>query len=140
MLERLRRKTELAEIETVMGFCDGPEDRDHFDAGRFDVVVSRQLTNGLFDPLTAFANWHHWLAPDGAVVVMDGLYDRGSWQGDWAREVDVLPLSACQSMAMVPYLLERSGFGVETVSRMAAVDALPTARTPRYVVVARKAA
>jgi hypothetical protein len=43
-------------------------------------------------------------------------------------------------MATIPYLLEACGFHVEAVERLAAVNALPTTRTPRYVVVARKPA
>jgi hypothetical protein len=102
--------------------------------------VSRQLVNGLFDPLTAFRNWHHWLSPDGAVVVIDGVYGRSSWTGIWEEDVDVLPLSACQSTALAPYLLEIAGFRIEAVRWMEAVNKLPSTRTNRYVVVARKRA
>jgi hypothetical protein len=102
--------------------------------------VSRQLVNGSFDPLTAFRNWHDWLSPDGAVVVIDGVYDRSSWTGIWEEDVDVLPLSACQSTALAPYLLEIAGFRIEAVRWMEAVNKLPSTRTNRYVVVARKRA
>jgi len=140
MLSRLRAKPELAHIEIVQGFCDAPDDRAHFSAARFDVIISRQLCNGLFDPLAAFENWHHWLVPGGATVVVDGLYDRSAWRGRWAPEVDALPLAATQSMASVPYLLERAGFEIESVEEMMEVNALPTTRTPRYLSVARKPA
>lgn len=140
MLERLRGKPGLERVHAVEGFCDGPEDRAHFEAERFDVIVSRQLSNGLFDPLTAFSNWHHWLAPGGAVVLLDGFYGRDSWNGASAKEVDVLPLSSNQSLALVPYLLERSGFDIERVRPLEATNALPSTRTPRYGVVARKTA
>jgi hypothetical protein len=102
--------------------------------------VSRQLVNGRFDPLTAFGNWHHWLSPGGVVVVIEGLYGRSAWTGIWQEEVDVLPLSACQGTATVPYLLEVAGFRVEAVQLMDAVNRRPCTRTPRYVVVARKQA
>jgi SAM-dependent methyltransferase len=138
MLARLRGNAELQEVTTVEGFCDSSEDRALFPAGRFDAIVSRQLVNGLFDPLAAFGNWHHWLAPRGSIVVIDGLYDRSAWQGGWEEEVDVLPLSTCQSTAVVPYLLEAAGFRIDAVQRMESVNALPTTRTSRYVVVARK--
>ncbi len=138
MLARLTNKSRLSGIETVEGFCDAIDDRRHFNQARFDVIVSRQLANGLFDPLTAFRNWHDWLSPDGAVVVIDGLYARAAWTGIWQEEVDVLPLSACQSTALVPYLLEAAGFRVEAVQCMEAVNELPSTKTKRYVVVARK--
>lgn len=138
MLAKLTSKPELRGVVTVQGFCDHIDDRRHFHAGQFDSIVSRQLVNGLFDPLAAFQNWRHWLAPDGAVVVIDGLYGRSSWTGIWEEEVDVLPLSACQSTALVPYLLETAGFRIEAVRWMEAVNALPSTRTKRYAVVARK--
>ena len=109
-----------------------------FPESRFDVVASRQVVNGLFDPLAAFRHWHRWLRAGGQVVVIDGLYGREGWRGAWAEEVDVLPLAACQGMATVPYLLEQAGFEVIAVELMTAVNTLPTTRTPRYVVVARR--
>jgi SAM-dependent methyltransferase len=138
MLAILQAKPELANVRTINGFCDEPQDHDRFGAAQFDAIVSRQVLNGLFDPLLAFRHWHHWLKPAGAVVVIDGLYGRDAWAGRWEEEVDVLPLAASQSMASTPYLLEACGFHIEAVQRMTAVNALPTTRTPRYVVVARK--
>lgn len=137
MLAKLRSKPNLQGV-TVEGFCDNIGDRHHFNAEQFGAIVSRQLVNGLFDPLTAFRNWHYWLSPDGAVVVVDGVYGRSSWTGIWEEDVDVLPLSSCQSIALVPYLLEIAGFRIETVRWMEAVNKLPSTRTQRYVVVARK--
>lgn len=138
MLDILRGRPELTDVVTVRGSCDGAGDEALFAAGRFDAIVSRQVANGLFDPLTAFRHWHRWLRPGGVVVVIDGLYGREGWRGAWEEEVDVLPLSACQTMATVPYLLEAVGFRIRAVQRMAAVNALPTTRTPRYVVVAER--
>ncbi len=138
MLEILRRRPELAGVATVLGSCDLEDDAALFEPGRFDAIVSRQVTNGLFDPLRAFRHWHRWLKPGGVVVAIDGLYGREAWRGAWEDEIDVLPLSACQTMATVPYLLEAVGFRVRAVQRMSAVNALPTTRTPRYVVVAER--
>lgn len=140
MLDVLRAKPELAHVNAVTGYCDEPGDADRFAPGQFDAIVSRQVANGLFDPLQAFRHWRHWLQPQGVAVVIDGLYGRDGWTGGWEDEIDVLPLAATQSMATIPYLLEACGFRVETVERMAAVNALPVTRTPRYVVVARKVA
>jgi SAM-dependent methyltransferase len=138
MLARLTSKAELRGVIAVEGFCDAIEDRRHFEVARFDAIVSRQLVNGLFDPLAAFSNWHHWLSPRGVVVVIDGLYGRSAWTGIWQEEVDVLPLAACQSTALTPYLLEVAGFRIESVGLMEAVNRMPSTRTPRYVVVARQ--
>jgi SAM-dependent methyltransferase len=138
MLAKLRSVPELQGVVTVEGFCDNIGDRHHFNAAQFDTIVSRQLVNGLFDPLTAFRNWHYWLSLDGVVVVIDGVYGRSSWTGIWEEEVDDLPLSACQCTAAVPYLLEIAGFRIEAVRWMKGVNKLPSTRTKRYVVVARK--
>ena len=138
MLEKLRSKPDLHDVATVEGFCDGLGDRHYFKEAQFNVIASRQLVNGLFDPLAAFRNWHHWLSPDGAVVVIDGLYGRAAWTGIWEEDVDILPLSACQSTALAPYLLENAGFRVEAVQSMDAVNGLPSTKTKRYAVIARK--
>lgn len=138
MLDLLRSDHRLRHVATVQGFCDSEDDRRLFDAHCFDAIVSRQLVNGLFDPLAAFANWHHWLKPGGAVVAIDGIYGRDAWTGAWREDVDVLPLSSSQGLAALPYLLEVAGFRVEVVRWMDAVNRRPNTRTPRYVVVARK--
>jgi len=138
MLDRLKSQPELRDVAAVEGFCDHLDDRRHFRDGQFDVIASRQLANGLFDPLAAFRNWHHWLKPGGSVVLIDGLYPRTAWTGKWEDEIDVLPFSACQSTATVPYLLEQAGFQIDAVDRMDAVNILPSTRTPRYIVVATK--
>jgi SAM-dependent methyltransferase len=138
MSAQLTARPELANVNVINGFCDEPESRDQLPQAYFDALVARQVVNTLFDPLQAFRHWLHWLKPGGAAVVIDGLYGRDGWPSLWEEEVDVLPLSALQSLATVPYLLEASGFRVEHVQRMAAVNALPSTRTPRYVVLARR--
>ena len=138
MLDLLRRNPRLRSVATVEGFCDSEDDRPLFGADQFDGIVSRQLANGLFDPLAAFANWRHWLKRDGAVVVIDGIYGRDAYTGNAREDVDLFPLSSTQSLATVPYLLETAGFRVEAVGWMEAVNRRPKTRTPRYVVVARK--
>ena len=102
----------------------------------FDVIVSRQLCNGLYDPLTAFKNWLHWLTPGGTLLIIDGIYDRDAWDGE--MKVDTLPLAACRTIATVPYLLDVSGFDVVTTKWMTKTNERPLARTPRYAVIAKK--
>jgi SAM-dependent methyltransferase len=138
MLAILRGHPRLRGVKTVEGFCDAAEDRSLFPQARFDAIVSRQLVNGLYDPLGAFANWSHWLRPGGAVLVIEGIYGRDAWIGAWSEEVDVLPLSATQSRATVPYLLEVAGFRVEAVRWLDTVNRRPATRTPRYAVLARR--
>ncbi len=140
MLDLLRSKPALRDVTCIQGFCDADRDRGHFASAQFDVVASRQLVNGLFDPLAAFTNWHHWLKPGGAVIAIDGTYGRNAWTGAFEEEVDLLPLSACQSLATLPYMLEKCGFEIEAVMLMAATNSMPTTRTQRYVVIARKSA
>jgi SAM-dependent methyltransferase len=134
----LHSKAELKGVSSVRGFCDHSDDRSHFAAGTFDLIVSRLLVNCLYDPLAAFRNWRFWLREGGTVVVMDGLFDRDAWTGKWDGMVDTLPLSACRTTATVPYLLEQSGFRIDHVGMMEHTNALPSTRTPRYLVVATK--
>lgn len=138
MLDLLRAKAELSEVHCVEGFCDAEIDRGFFSAAQFDVIASRQLVNGLHDPLMAFRNWFYWLKPGGAVLAIDGFYGRAAWTGMFEEEVDLLPLSACQSMATLPYLLEQVGFQIEAVELMSATNQMPATRTTRYVVVAKR--
>ncbi len=138
MIDLLESKPELQSVSTVPGFCDHIDDQSHFDTESFDLIVSRQLANCLFDPLAAFQNWHTWLRAKGVVVVMDGLFDRSAWSGKWDGIVDTLPLSACQTTATVPYLLEHAGFQIDFVGLMHHTNALPSTRTQRYMVVASK--
>jgi SAM-dependent methyltransferase len=138
MSELLELKPELQSVSIVRGFCDHADDESHFDAESFDLIASRQLANCLFDPLAAFRNWHFWLRPGGTVVVMDGLFDRRDWSGKWDGVVDTLPLSACQTTATVPYLLEQIGFRIDFVGLMDYTNALPSTRTQRFMVAATK--
>ena len=138
MSDLLKSKSELEGVSVIDGFCDHLDDRSHFDAEEFDVIVSRQLANCLYDPCTAFRNWRYWLRDGGTVVVMEGLFDRNAWIGNWDGFVDTLPLSACQTTATVPYLLEQSGFCIQHAGFMVHTNALASTRTKRYMVVAVK--
>lgn len=138
MIAKLRAKAELRNVRVVNGFSDSKADLPLFEASSFHAIVSRQLLNGLFDPLTAFRNWHQWLKPNGTLIVIDGLYNRQDWTGTLECELDELPFSACRTVAMAPYLLEAVGFDVSTVKWMEATNTMPSTRTQRYVVIARK--
>ncbi len=140
MMALLRQDHELEEVFTVQGFCDSSADEQLFAAADFDVVASRMVINTLYDPLAAFRNWFQWLVPGGAVVLMDGLFSPDAWTRDWRQDVDVLPVSACQSTATVPYLLESAGFHIESVKPMSRTNSRPSTRTPRFLVIARKPA
>lgn len=145
MLARLRAK--LPNVTAKEGFTDDPEDASHFAVGVFDVVISRQVVCGLFDPIQAFENWWAWLRPGGEVVVIDGLWPREAWSGKWNAVADELPLSSVQTLALTPYLLERAGFRVKHVGWLMRANhclleqsrVTPPARiSMRYAVVAEK--
>lgn len=138
MLARIEGDLETSEVRAINGFCDSADDRAHFEQGEFDVIVSRQLANCFYDPLAAFSNWFHWLKPGGTVLLIDGLYPRAAWTGIWEEEIDALPLSACQTMATIPYLLEAAGFEVHGASLMARANERPSTMTTRYLTLATK--
>jgi SAM-dependent methyltransferase len=138
MIDLLSAKPELSGVTIVKGFCDHAEDALLFGVETFDLIASRLLVNNLFDPLAAFSNWKSWLRPGGSIVVMDGLFDRNGWSGEWGKLVDTLPLSVCQTTATVPYLLEQIGMNVEFVGMMEHTNSMPSTRTKRYMVVATK--
>jgi SAM-dependent methyltransferase len=136
MLAALQAQSALAGVEARLGWCDAPEDREAFPAEHFDLIASRQLTNGLHDPLLAFAHWRHWLRPGGWLLIVEGLFGREAWSGPWAQEVDAYPLAANASLALLPYLLERSGFRIHHVGLMARAKALSP--HPRQLVLAQR--
>lgn len=138
MSDLLESKPELSCVSTVRGFCDHADDQSYFAAQSFDLIASRQLVNGLYDPMAAFRNWHTWLRSGGSVVVIDGLFDRSGWSGRWGSFVDKLPLAACRTTATVPYLLEQTGFRIDHVGMMDRTNAMASTRTPKYMVVATK--
>lgn len=138
MLAVLQSKPELSAVRTVQGFCDAADDMGLFVPEQFDIIISRQVINGLYDPLTAFRNWYEWLDADGVVLILDGLYGRGAWTGVWEEDVDVLPVSACQNMALIPYLLELAGFEIRDVRLMNHVNNHVRTRTQRFLTVAGK--
>jgi SAM-dependent methyltransferase len=127
--------------------------------GAFDLVVSRQVICHFGDPIGAFRNWYVLLKPGGAVVAIDGLWSRESWEvpldaSDPLPAVDVLPLSALGSRGTVAYLLKHVGFDVERIAWLGRQNrelkkqnrerAQQSGQTeaefvaPRYVIVARK--
>ena len=131
-------KPGLSDIPIVNEFCDHPNDRAVFPPGTFDLITSRLLVNCLYDPIVAFQNWNAWLRPGGSVVVIDGFFGRNAWTGPWATAIDSLPLSACQSMACIPYLLELAGFRCSSACLMESSNQRPSTRTQRFLVVAHK--
>ncbi|MEZ6082355.1 MAG: methyltransferase domain-containing protein, partial [Pirellulaceae bacterium] len=137
MMQKFVSKPELSSVRICKGFCDSPDDMSLFPPDYFDVIISRQLANGLYDPLAAMANWRHWLKPLGTVLIIDGFYSRSAWASLDTDFADCLPLAANQSLVTVPYLLEIAGFTVTHAGMMQATNALLSTRTAKYLVVAK---
>ncbi|MCU0718177.1 MAG: class I SAM-dependent methyltransferase [Pirellula sp.] len=138
MINVFRKKPELSQIRVFQGYCDHPKDQSLFGAESFDAIVAKQLVNGLYDPVAAFRNWRHWLRKDGVVVILDGMFDRNSWSGNWSSWVDQLPMSCNRSLATIPYLLELAGFQILHTGYMEHTNKRPSTRTQRMMVIARR--
>ena len=54
---------------------------------QFDVIVSRQLGNGLFDPLTPFKNWRYWLTQ--CIENVDQILGVSAWAVEAAVRLNV---------------------------------------------------
>jgi SAM-dependent methyltransferase len=146
MLARL--ETKFPNIVAKEGFTDSSDDAGHFCGESFDVIISRQVVCGLYDPIQAFENWGLWLKPGGEVFVIDGLFSREG-SGKWDVIADQLPLSCVQTLTLTPYLLERSGFKIRRVDWLRRTnhcileqsrEDMPSKISMRYVVVAEKTA
>jgi SAM-dependent methyltransferase len=138
MLDRLRAKIGLEGVRSQLGTVDAAEDVHRLPAAHFDLITLRQVANTLPDPLQAFANLLHWMAPGGRLILMDGMFERESYRGENVRLLDQIPLSTQRNLALVPYLLEKSGFCIDRVTLLEATNRLPHVRTPRYGVLAHK--
>lgn len=136
MLAALMGRQDLPPLRGVVGFGEVEGEASLFPEASFDLVAGRQVANGLHDPLGAFRLWRRWLRPGGTLVLVEGLFGREAWAGDFAAQVDHLPLAASQSLATLPYFLEAAGFCVAHAARMATLNALPSSRFERFLVVA----
>ncbi len=104
-----------------------------------DIIAARQSVVLFRDPVAVFELWSRLLKPGGRVVILDALWSRASWTGQWGSLVDALPLSCIQTLGTIPYLLTRVGLEVretrflDTVNRLLGDEG---SKCPRFVVVA----
>ncbi|HTE84430.1 MAG TPA: methyltransferase domain-containing protein [Dehalococcoidia bacterium] len=74
MVERARRK---AKRGLEVRFEEGDAEELPFDAGSFDLVVSRHLLWTLPHPEEAIDEWIRVLRPDGRLMIVDGQFNKG---------------------------------------------------------------
>lgn len=75
MLAKAREKTSKKMYDIT--FKKGDAEDPPFEAGTFDVVVTRHLLWTLPYPDTAVKNWKKVLKKEGVLIVIDGLYNGG---------------------------------------------------------------
>ncbi len=75
MLAKAREKTSRKMYDIT--FKKGDAEDPPFEAGTFDVVVTRHLLWTLPHPDTAVKNWKKVLKKGGVLIVIDGLYNGG---------------------------------------------------------------
>ncbi|WP_440945762.1 class I SAM-dependent methyltransferase [Methanosarcina sp. T3] len=73
--EKTREKTSGKQYDIT--FRAGDAENPPFEAGIFDVVVTRHLLWTLPHPETAVRNWKKVLRKGGVIIVIDGLYNGG---------------------------------------------------------------
>ncbi|MBA3417080.1 MAG: methyltransferase domain-containing protein [Chloroflexia bacterium] len=109
--------------------------------GYFDAIVSKQAACHIYDPIATFKLWASWLRRGGALIVVDGLWQRSGWTD--RRIVDELPLATVGGLGTISYLVEQGGFRVQHRRLLARVNRDPATRGgsgPIYVLVATKRA
>jgi len=125
---------------------DIEKDDQAYKNGSFDLIITRQVVGHFVDPIAAFCRWHRWLASGGQVAVIDALWSREDWEGDWKKFVDYLPLACTQTWATVSYLLRQAQFAIKAerfldqVNEDEAQRLVSAVKKPsvRYIVVAQK--
>lgn len=107
-----------------------------------DFITARQSVVLFRDPVRVFKLWRRLLKPCGKVVILDALWTRASWSGDWEVLVDALPLSCIQTLGTIPYLLKQAGLSVIENRYLARVNQVlgdEGISCPRFIVVAERA-
>lgn len=85
MMEQGRRKA--SERGLTMEFLSGDAENPPFPEDHFDVVVNRHLLWTLPHPKEALSAWKRVIKPGGQVLVIDGVWDDGTWITGFRRIV-----------------------------------------------------
>ncbi|AAM05550.1 TPA: class I SAM-dependent methyltransferase [Methanosarcina acetivorans] len=68
-------------------FRRGDAENPPFDEGKFDAVVTRHVLWTLPNPEKALKSWRNVLKSGGRVVVLDGIWDNGSFETRMRRKI-----------------------------------------------------
>ncbi|WP_440946143.1 class I SAM-dependent methyltransferase [Methanosarcina sp. T3] len=128
MLKTAESKAEACGAEIT--FREGDAENPPFMTPSFDIVFSRHLLWTLPDPKKAVENWNRVLRKNGKVVIIDGVWDRGTL-GDRARR---------NIGAFLTLLLERKdprkghpGYSEELKSRLPHAGGAPLEKVKEYL-------
>jgi SAM-dependent methyltransferase len=76
MLEQAQRNAEDAGLDGSIVFHQGDVSRTCFADNSFDLIVLRNVTWLMQDPVAAYREWHRILAPGGRLLVFDANWYR----------------------------------------------------------------
>lgn len=141
----LNRESLTGRTEASLKYLEG----DAHDRGVFsiikdhslDLIVARQSVVFFEDPIQVFKLWTDLLKAGGRAVILDALWDRFIWTGEWASLVESLPLSCPGSIRSITYLMEKAGFSIEKSYFLDEVNEClgeSGTRYPRFAVIARQ--
>lgn len=88
MLKTAKSKAETCEADITFG--EGDAENPPYDPSSFDIVFSRHLLWTLPNPKTAVENWNRVLRKNGKVVIIDGVWDRGTLESRVRRSAGAL--------------------------------------------------
>lgn len=119
-------------------------DDNYFAPESFELVIGRQATSLLGDPVNTFRKWRQWLVKGGRVALIDALWSRSDWTGEWQAMSDKSPLACTQTWTTLCYLLEQADFKINRrewlhrINGFEAVRAFSEDKKPllRFIVVA----
>lgn len=78
MLAKARAKTAQKGFDAI--FRKGDAEKPPYESGAFDIVVNRHLLWTLPHPETAIKNWKKVLKKGGTLMVIDGVWNDGSFE------------------------------------------------------------
>jgi len=128
MLKTAESKAEACRADIT--FREGDAENPPFETSSFDIVFSRHLLWTLPDPKKAVENWGRVLRKNGKVVIIDGVWDRGTL-GDRTRK---------NVGALLTLLLERkdprkghAGYPEELKARLPHAGGAPLEKVKEYL-------
>lgn len=153
MMEKAMERAKAKNLD--INFQFGDAENPPFDQGSFDLIIERHLLWTLPHPDHALSQWYSLLAPQGSVILIEGLWNDGSlsaslrrtWSG-WCDRIlngaenthqeyssalqQALPFQGGLTADQARVLLTRHGFSDISTQDLTQIRKIQMGNTPWY--------